>query len=87
MTEYHAINVKRLIKPVKDYIYSDMATTVELMDEGAGCFVEISQYNSGEPGSIRVNDDEWELIKSEVDQMLQLGESLDKQMEEQNEQE
>ena len=42
-TEYHQVISQVIVKPVKESIYSDLATTIALADEGASCFLKVSQ--------------------------------------------
>ena len=47
-------------------IYSESATTVQMSDEGGGPFLEIVQADS----SVRIEEKEWESIKSAIEEMF-----------------
>lgn len=57
--------------PQDSILECDETTTVRIIDDGAGEFLEISQYIIPEPGKIgkiQINDlEEWEAIKSAIE--------------------
>ena len=50
------------IRPAGESMYSEMATTVRLDDEGGGQYVVIEQ--DGHP--VKINPDEWPLLRDEI---------------------
>lgn len=72
MTEssYHTIVGSLIVKPVKDPIFSEMATTISVEDEAAGEFVRVAQSRAGGGQFVTFDRKEWKLIKEAVDHMF-----------------
>ena len=66
MSEYERIVSAVMIKPVGSAIYAEGTTTVEVMDEGAGAYVVVSQ----EEGKVGITAEEWPMIRSAIDDLL-----------------
>jgi len=77
--EYEAIYTRITVKPVKDPIFSERLTHIEIEDEAAGCFVEIRQAVDG---PIQIDDCDWPLIRDAVDTMMAECTRLNAQQEE-----
>lgn len=80
MKQYDIITTRLTVVPEGEPIYSEMATHVEMQDEGAGPFVELIQVGKiGEAGRnvVRIDAEEWPAIKGAVDQMIDLIGRLD----------
>lgn len=56
-----------VIAPAGEPIYSTMATTVTIVDEGAGEFIEIKQYRRSDAGTIAIDCDEWIALRDAID--------------------
>lgn len=59
-----------ILRPETEPIYSDQATEIQIIDEGAGRFVEVSQTSSG-CGKIGIDPEEWEHLKTAIDKMIE----------------
>ena len=51
--------------------YGESTTTVRLDDEGGGPFIVIEQTDATQPGAIRLNPDECEIVMREVRKLLE----------------
>lgn len=61
-----AITVCKVGEP----IFSDYATRVEIVDEAAGEFVEVSQGGRESGGKIAIASDDWPALREAIDQLL-----------------
>lgn len=52
-------------------IFGESTTTVRLDDEGGGPFIVIEQTDAPQPGAIRLNPDECEIVMREVRMLLE----------------
>ena len=52
-------------------IFGESTTTVRLDDEGGGPFIIIEQTDAPQPGAIRLNPDECEIVMREVRRLLE----------------
>jgi hypothetical protein len=68
--EYHLIIHSIIVKPVTEPIFSELATTVALVDEGGGLFAEVSQHGRADMGKIAIDPAEWPMIRDAIDQMI-----------------
>ena len=57
------------IVPEGEHIFSEMATVISIDDEAIGEYLIIEQP-CREKANIAINPDEWETIKSAIEQML-----------------
>lgn len=62
--------IKIAVLPKGDPVFSEKATFVEIVDEAAGEFIEISQCGRIEDGKIRLDNDEWPAVRSAIDEMV-----------------
>ena len=62
VTRTTAINVL----PENDALFSEQSTTVRIVDEAAGEFVEVEQ----EEGKIRIDPKEWPIMAEAIGQMI-----------------
>lgn len=70
-TEYHRVTTAYTVLPKGDPLFSEMATTVRMDDEGGGAFVVLEQcHDHGEKGRIRITEEEWPAIRSAVEKMF-----------------
>lgn len=51
-------------------IFSDYATRVEIVDEAAGEFVEVSQAGREGGGKIAVATNEWPALRDAIDELI-----------------
>lgn len=51
-------------------IFDERATEIEIVDECGGEFVEVSQ-SADDCGKIRIDPEEWPVLKSAIDLMIQ----------------
>lgn len=51
-------------------IFSDYATRVEIVDEAAGEFVEVSQAGREGGGKIAIASDEWPALRDAIDELI-----------------
>lgn len=72
-TEYHQVISQVIVKPVKVSIYSELATTIELADEGAGCFLKVSQSKAEGLGVLSIDIEEWPAIRAGIDNMMEMA--------------
>ena len=70
MRDYETLTKAVVILPKGEPIYSEMVTTVELDDEGAGSYVRVSQEPDKGPQSIAIDTDEWPLLRQTIDSMV-----------------
>lgn len=59
-----------IVVPEGEPIFSEMATTVTIVDEAAGEFVEVRQCAVGAEGAIRIGKEEWPAIQDAITHML-----------------
>lgn len=70
MSDYITRVTRKTIVPKGEPIFSEMATHVSVRDDAAGEYIEIKQ--DGEEGNrmVRFNPDEWQIVKTVVDEMF-----------------
>lgn len=66
--------IKWTVGPETEPIFSEMQTTIEIVDEAAGEFVEVSQSGreSDGYGKISFNPDEWPAIRDAINKAVKL---------------
>ena len=57
--------------PVGESMYSEMATKIEITDEAAGEFVEVSQSGRNDIGKIAINPEEWPDLREAINRIIQ----------------
>ena len=71
MSELECRTLKIALIPKGEPIFSERATHIEIVDEAAGEFVEVSQdYDNVKSGTIAIDSTEWPLLKSSIDRMI-----------------
>lgn len=50
-----------------DDIFSEMSTRVEIVDEGAGEFIEVRQHGRTDVGKISISPEEWPELRAAID--------------------
>lgn len=73
--KYHIQSLSVIVKPVDQPIFSELATTVSRVDEGAGMFVEVEQSGRTDLGKIAIGLAEWPVLRQAIDEMIS-GEKL-----------
>jgi hypothetical protein len=59
------------ITPKGEPIFSERSTVIEVMDEGAGQFLSVTQGQPGlRGGEIRIDPEEWEIIKDTINSVI-----------------
>ena len=59
-----------VVLPVGQPTFSEMATTIEICDEAAGEFVEVTQHGRVDIGKIQINPEEWPSLREAIDRMI-----------------
>ena len=59
-----------VVLPVGQPTFSEMATTVGIVDEAAGEFVEVAQHGRVDIGKITINPEEWPALREAIDRMI-----------------
>jgi hypothetical protein len=72
VTEYETRTTRCCISPIGEPTFSEMATHVEIVDEAAGEYVEVSQYSSEGIGKITIDPEEWPAIRDAIEAMLRI---------------
>ena len=67
--DYHAFVSSITVKPVGQKIFSDMATEICIVDEGAGPYIKIVQINNQGDG-VEIDRESWPHIKRSVDKLF-----------------
>ena len=70
MKEYETRKTSICVMPVGEPTFSEMATHVEIQDEGAGEFVEVKQFGFSGKGTVKIDKEEWPAIRSAIDSMI-----------------
>lgn len=75
MAQVYRTRVTRLlVVPEGEPSFSEMSTTVEIVDEAAGEFVEVAQHARADMGKIAINPQEWPVLREAIDRMVALCE-------------
>ena len=72
-TKYNTRITRLTVMPEGEPIFSELGTNIEINDEAAGEFVQLTQHRDQERegcGTVTINPDEWPAIKGAVDQMI-----------------
>ena len=77
MSEYQTITAKLIVKPVRDDIFSEMSTHIELEDEGAGAYVVVTQPGGRtDKSGISIDAKEWPAIRKAIDDMQAVAQGV-----------
>lgn len=79
MNEYKIIPKKLIVLPEGEPVFSYLATTIEIVDEAAGAFVEVEQLGDDTSGKIRITPEEWYKIRKAISKMICICKRLDKE--------
>jgi hypothetical protein len=68
--DFDTRTLKIAVIPKGEKIFNNQVTQVEIVDEAAGEYVEVSQCNDSNDGRIAICKDEWPAIRAAIDKML-----------------
>ena len=68
--DFDTRTLKIAVIPKGEKIFSNQVTQVEIVDEAAGEYVEVSQCSDNYDGRIAICKDEWPAISAAIDKML-----------------
>lgn len=68
--EYEVRTMSLMVKQFDQPIFSEMATTIWIVDEAAGEFVIVSQHGSPEMGKIAIEPQEWPMLRAAIDRLI-----------------
>lgn len=71
-TKFSTRIVKLIVLPEGDPVFSERATTVEIVDEAAGEFVTVMQDVDGRQMTIRLDCNEWPAIRQAIDTIVSM---------------
>lgn len=72
MIDYETRITSMVVVPKTEKLFSEMATTVSIVDEAGGEYVEVNQSGRSDLGKIVINPEEWPQLKAAIDQSIQL---------------
>ena len=58
------------VGPEDEPLFSEMFTTVEIVDEAAGEFVEVLQDGGPGIGKIQINPEEWPMLRAAINRLV-----------------
>ena len=70
ISNYITRTTQVVVLPEDQPIFSEMATKVTIVDEGAGEFVEVGQSGHISLGKIVINTNEWPALREAIDTMI-----------------
>ncbi len=65
------------VGPHDQPIYSEEATTITIVDEAGGEYVEVSQAGRSDLGKIAINPEEWPELRDTIDRMIGMCKALE----------
>lgn len=68
--DYEIRTLKIAVMPKGEKIFHNQVTQIEIVDEAAGEFVEVSQCSDSNDGKIAICKNEWPAISAAIDKML-----------------
>jgi len=75
---FHAIPLSMIVKPIKESVFSEMATIVTIENEAAGNFVSLRQNEAHiDKNTVRIVGDEWPLLRDTIDKLLAQCDAMD----------
>jgi hypothetical protein len=69
--------IKWVLSPTDDHMLSMECTDIEIVDEGGGEYVEVSQSADGH-GKISINPEEWPMMRKAIDDAIRQCRDLKK---------
>lgn len=70
MSKYNTRVTRLTVLPEGQPMFSEMATTVEIADEAAGEFVEVTQHGRADIGKIAINPEEWPALRAAINRLI-----------------
>ena len=67
--KYEKLITKITIVPEGKELFFDGATSIEIIDEAGGEFVELTQFNDVK-FQLRINPEEWPVLRDAIDEMI-----------------
>jgi len=68
--EYETRTSKIVVTRKGEPIFEEFATSIEIVDEAAGEYVEVSQLSDEYDGKIAICKEEWPAIRAAINKML-----------------
>jgi len=67
---YETRTTKITVLPEHEALFHEGATMIEIVDEAAGEYLEVSQCSDSYEGKIKIDAHEWPALKAAIDKML-----------------
>lgn len=67
---YETRTTKLTILPKGEPLFCEGATEIEIVDEAAGEFLEVSQCSDAHQGKIKIDIYEWPTLKAGIERMI-----------------
>jgi hypothetical protein len=67
---YETRTIKVSVAPKGEPIFHNVVTSIEIVDEAAGEFLEVTQCNDSNEGKISIEKSEWPTLRAAIDQMI-----------------
>ena len=67
---YETRTVKVSVVPKGEPIFHNGVTSIEIIDEAAGEFLEVTQCNDSNDGKIVIDPCEWPALRTAIDKMI-----------------
>ena len=72
LAQYVCRTTQMTVLPANEALYSEMATTVTIVSEGGGEFLEVEQSGRSDISKILIEPAEWGALKAAIDDMIKL---------------
>jgi predicted transport protein len=59
-----------VVCPPTEPLFSEMATTVQITDEAAGEFVEVSQTGAPGIGKVQITPEDWPALRAAINRLV-----------------
>ena len=67
---YETRTVKVSVAPKGEPLFHNGVTNIEIVDEAAGEFLEVTQCNDSNEGKISIEKSEWPTLRAAIDQRI-----------------
>jgi hypothetical protein len=67
---YETRTVRLSVAPKGEPLFHNGVTNIEITDEAAGEFLEVSQCNDNNSGKIHIDPYEWPALRAAIDEMI-----------------
>ena len=68
--DYEIRTTSMIVLPTTEPLFSEMATTVTIVDEAGGELVEVSQSGHEDLGKIAITSEEWPHLRQAIDTLI-----------------